>query len=110
MLHRRLIAMFCSAFSLGLAGTAAASWSVMFIPDEATGVTIAIDGEHVLDWKSTEGQTLKDVPAKWANLQKIRVRADASPNGKKAHVKVFWNEKEACDLHFDDGEECDASR
>ena len=82
----------------------------MFIPDEATGVTVTIDGEHVLDWKSTEGESIKEIPAKWASLEKVRVRAESSPKGRSAHVKVFWNQDEECEMQFDDDEECTAAR
>ena len=110
MIHRLSVALPVFVLSLALASPAAARWSILFIPDEATSVSVAIDGEHVMDWKSTEGQTIKDVPAKWANLEKIHVRAEGSPNGRSAHVKVFWNQDEECDMQFDDGEDCHASR
>jgi hypothetical protein len=97
-------------FSLTLASSAWAGWSIMFIPDEATSVAVSIDGEHVFDWKSVEGNAVRDVPAKWAELQKIRVRATSSPSEKNAHVKVLWNGEEECDMKFDGTEQCDAAR
>jgi hypothetical protein len=108
MSARWLVALPACALSLGLAGPAAARWKVMFIPEEATGVTVSVNGEHVLDWNSREGESIKDIPDKFANLKQIHVRADGSPDGKTARVKVFWNQDEECDMRFDGGQECDA--
>jgi len=110
MIRRLLPALPAFVLASTLAGTAGATWKIMFLPDEATGVAITIDGEHVFDWKSVEGQSVKDVPAKWATLEKIHVRAEGSPKGRRAHVKVFWNDDEECEMKFDDGEECTAAR
>jgi len=73
-------------------------------------VSVSIDGEHVMDWKSDEGQMIKDVPAKWANLDKIHVRGEASPSGQEARIKVFWDEKEHCDMKFEHSDDCTAAR
>jgi hypothetical protein len=109
MIRKLLVAL--PLFSLILAASSArATWSIEFIPDEATGVSVEIDGEHVLDWKSVDGRSIRDVPAKWAQLEKIHVRANSSPSEKRAHVKVLWNDEEECDMRFDGTEECDASR
>jgi hypothetical protein len=108
MIRRLLVVL--PLFSLTVAGPAGANWSIQFIPDEATGVSVEIDGEHVFDWKSVDGRSVRDVPAKWAQLKKIHVRANSSPSEKRAHVKVLWNEEEECDMRFDGTEECDAAR
>lgn len=109
MTHR-LLGLSVFGLSLVLASSAGAKWAIMFVPDEATGVSVSIDGEHVLDWKSAEGQAVRDVPAKFANLEKIQVRAEGNPTNRTAHVKVYWDGDEECDMKFDDKEECTAAR
>jgi hypothetical protein len=110
MSHRSFVALFVFALSVILASPAVAKWRIMFLPAEATGVSVTIDGEHVLDWKSTEGESIKDVPAKWATLEKIHVRAESSPNGRSSHIKVYWNTEEECEMEFKQAEECTAAR
>jgi hypothetical protein len=110
MTHRKVVASAAFVLTFGLAAPVFAKWSVLFVPMEATNVSVSIDGQHVMDWKSTEGQTIKDVPAKWAELEKLHVRAEASPTGQKARIKVFWDEKEHCDMKFDHSDDCTAAR
>jgi hypothetical protein len=110
MSHPRSIALSVFVLSLVLSGPAAARWRVQFIPDEAEAVTIKINGEPALTWRSSEGEQIKDVPAKWATLEKIHVRADSDPNGKTGRVKVYWNNDEECDMRFDNGDDCDVGR
>ena len=110
MTHRLFIAGSVFALSLILASPSFARWRIQFIPDEATGVTVMINGEPALTWKSSEGEMFKDVPAKFANLEKIHVRAEENPNGKTARVKVYWDDDEECDMRFDNGDDCDVGR
>jgi hypothetical protein len=110
MRHPGFVAFWIFVLSLALAGPAAARWRVKFIPDEAEAVTVTINGEPALTWSSTEGEQFKDVPAKWANLEKIHVRADSDPNGKNGRVKVYCNDDEECDMRFDNGDDCDVGR
>jgi len=101
-----------SAFLLSalLATPALATWRVQFIPDEATRVAVMINGEQALTWNSSEGDKVKELPAKWATLETIHVRAQATPTGKNGRVKVYWDDDEECDMKFEDSDSCDVGR
>jgi hypothetical protein len=110
MTHRSLITPGAFLISLLLATPALAKWRVQFIPDEASGVAVSINGERALTWSSSEGERFKDLPAKFATLETIHVRAESTPTGKKGRVKVYWNDDEECDMKFEDGDSCDVGR
>lgn len=83
------------------------AWSVEFIPDEVDSMTVLIDGAVVLTWESAEGQVTKGVPAPKGNLTSIHIRGEGSPNGRNAHMKVFWDGNEKKEMTFDNGEDHD---
>jgi hypothetical protein len=98
------------AIGFGVATPAEARWKIKFIPDEAESVAVSINGEHAMNWESREGEVLKDVPEKWASLEKIHVHAQGSPRDSVARVQVYWDDDEECDMKFDDNEDCRVNR
>ena len=83
--------------SLVVASPVLATWRVQFIPDEASAVAVSINGERAVTWNSSEGERIKELPAKWATLETIHVRAESTPTGKKSRVKIYWDDDEECD-------------
>ena len=110
MTHRTWITPTAFLLSLVVAGPALATWRVQFIPDEASAVAVSINGERAVMWSASEGEKFKDLPAKWATLETIHVRAESTPTGKKGRVKVYWNDDEECDMKFEDSDSCDVGR
>jgi hypothetical protein len=84
------------------------AWQVRFIPDEVTSMTMSCNGEHALDWNSSEGDVTKNVPAKWATLPHVHFRADGSPNGDNAHCQILWDGQLRRNMEFDNGEDWDS--
>lgn len=80
------------------------SWRIKFIPDEVSSITVSINGEHALDWSSTEGEVFKSVPAKWRELQGFHIQADGNPPGKNAHLECWWDNDRRNEMKFDNGE------
>ena len=65
------------------------AWSVRFVPNEVTSVTVSCNGVHALDWNSSEGDVTKAVPAQWATLPHVHFVADGSPNGRNVSLKIL---------------------
>jgi hypothetical protein len=89
---------------------AGAGWRVRFIPDEVDSMTVLIDGQKVLEWKRAEGDVTKDVPKQWAEASKIHIRGEGSPNGRNAHMQVYYNNVMKKKMTFDNGEDHDLTK
>jgi hypothetical protein len=50
------------------------------------------------------------LPDRWANLNQIHVYAAANPQGKNAHIRVFWDDTERQNMEFDNDEDHDVSQ
>jgi hypothetical protein len=85
-------------------------WRVEFFPDEVDSMTVLIDGEQALTWNISEGQVTKDVPPAHREKSKIHIRGEGHPNGRNAHMRVFFNGNEKKDMSFDNGEDHDLER
>jgi hypothetical protein len=85
-------------------------WRVRFIPDEVDSMVALIDGNPVLNWTSAEGDVTKDVPAEHANKSKIHIRGEGTPNGRNAHMQVFFDNTLKKNMEFDNGEDHDLER
>jgi len=86
-----------------------ADWSIRFIPNEASSVSVNINNESFMTWNSAEGDSSYVLPAKWLTLQKIHVYAAASPKDKNATIQVIWNGKVCKEMKFDNDEDHDVS-
>lgn len=84
------------------------AWFVEFVPDEVTSMTVSCDGVHALDWQSAEGRVRKPVPAQFATLPHVHFEAEGSPNGRNAHIEIYWDADHRHTMTFDNGEDWDS--
>lgn len=87
-----------------------AHWNIEFIPDEVESVSVNINNEAWTTWHSSQGHVRWYLPPQWANLHQIHVYAAAHPEGKNAHIRVFWDDTERQNMEFDNDEDHDVSR
>lgn len=85
-------------------------WNIEFIPDEAESVSVNINNEAWITWHSSQGHVRWYIPDRWANLNQIHVYAAAHPEGRNAHIRVFWDDTERQNMEFDNDEDHDVSR
>jgi len=85
-------------------------WRVRFIPDEVDSMTALIDGTPVLAWRSAEGDVTKNVPPEHAQKTRIHIRGEGNPNGRNAHMQVFFDAEFKKNMEFDNGEDHDLER
>jgi hypothetical protein len=85
-------------------------WRVRFIPDEVDAMNVLIDGEPVLSWRAAEGDVTKAVPPQHATKTRIHIRGEGTPNGRNAHMQVFFDNVFKKNMEFDNGEDHDLTR
>lgn len=78
-----------------------ASWSVEFIPDEVESVAVMIDDQRWTTWQSSQGHIRLPLPGSWAHSCAIHVYASASPQGRAALIRIWWNEELKQEIDFD---------
>lgn len=93
--------------ALSMTNHALAAWSIEFIPNEASSVSVLIDNQPFYVWQSSMGSQNIAVSPQWANNCKIHVYAAANPKGKNASIKVLWNGTNKQTMDFDDDEDHD---
>jgi hypothetical protein len=83
------------------------AWSVEFIPNEATDVTVNINNTHWTTWHSSDGHVNWLLSAQWVNLPRIHIYAAANPRGRNASLRVLWDGNTRQVMDFDNDEDHD---
>lgn len=87
-----------------------ASWSIEFIPNEVESVAVMIDDQQWTTWQSSQGHVRLPLPGPWAHSCAIHVYASASPQGRTALIRVWWNEELKQEIDFDFEEDHEVER
>lgn len=73
-------------------------------------MNVLIDGEPVLSWRAAEGDVTKAAPPQHANKVRIHIQGEGTPNGRNAHMQVFFDNVIKKNMEFDNGEDHDLER
>ena len=83
------------------------AWSVDFIPNEASSVTVLINNQPFYVWENASGPQNIPLPPQFINTCNIHIRAQANPKGRNATIEFLWDGQNKQSMHFKDAEDHD---